>query len=98
MSKVRIKQIRSGIDRSIKQKRTLKALGLNKINGTVEHELNDTMRGMIFKVSHLVEVVEIDSVKTESGSRKSGATAAAESAKVTVASSAAKTVVSEEEE
>jgi len=61
MAKVKIKQIRSAIDRSLKQKRTLKALGLKKMNGTVEHEMNDTIRGMIFKVSHLVEVTEIDS-------------------------------------
>ena len=60
MSKVKIRQVRSAIDRSLKQKRTLKALGLTKINGTVEHELNDTIRGMIFKVSHLIEVEELD--------------------------------------
>ena len=59
MARVRIKQIRSAIDRSQKQKRTLKALGLRKINGTVEHELNDNIRGMIFRVSHLVEVEEL---------------------------------------
>ena len=59
MARVRIKQIRSAIDRSQKQKRTLKALGLRKINGTVEHELNDNIRGMIFRVSHLVTVEEL---------------------------------------
>ncbi len=59
MSRVRIKQIRSTIDRSIKQKRTMKALGLNKINSSVEHEMNPNIKGMIFKVSHLVEVEEL---------------------------------------
>ncbi|MBY5959318.1 50S ribosomal protein L30 [Membranicola marinus] len=59
MTKVRIKQIRSAIDRSTKQKRTLQALGLRKINASVEHQLNDNIRGMIFRVSHLVEVEEI---------------------------------------
>ena len=59
MARVKIKQIRSAIDRSQKQKRTLQALGLRKINGTVEHELNDNIRGMIFRVSHLVVVEEL---------------------------------------
>lgn len=60
MSRVRITQIRSSIDRNQKQKRTLQALGLRKINGSVEHELTDTIQGMINKVSHLVEVNEVD--------------------------------------
>ncbi len=66
MAKVKIKQVRSSIDRSIKQKRTLQALGLRKINSTVEHELTDTIRGMIFRVSHLVEVEELDQVQADS--------------------------------
>lgn len=65
MAKVKIKQVRSAIDRSIKQKRTLQALGLRKINSTVEHELDDTIRGMIFQVSHLVEVEELDQVQKD---------------------------------
>ena len=71
MSKVKIRQVRSSIDRSAKQKRTLKALGLNKINGTAEHELNDTIRGMIFKVSHLIEVEELGTVHEPTQSDKS---------------------------
>ncbi len=60
MAKVIIRQVRSAIDRSIKQKRTLEALGLRKIDATVEHTMNDNIRGMIFKVSHLVEVTVMD--------------------------------------
>ncbi|WP_236980521.1 50S ribosomal protein L30 [Membranihabitans maritimus] len=58
MAKVKITQVKSAIDRSQKQKKTLEALGLRKINASVEHELNDNIKGMINKVSHLVEVVE----------------------------------------
>jgi large subunit ribosomal protein L30 len=59
MSKVRITQVRSTIDRPEVQKRTIKALGLGKINRTVEKENNGTIAGMIRKVSHLVKVEEI---------------------------------------
>ena len=54
--KLRVTQVRSGISRPQKQKLTLKGLGLTRINKTVI--LNDTLaiRGMIRKVSHLVEV------------------------------------------
>ncbi|MDR1781919.1 MAG: 50S ribosomal protein L30 [Bacilli bacterium] len=41
------------------QKATLKALGLNKINQTVQKESNDATKGMIAKISHLVEVKEV---------------------------------------
>lgn len=58
MAKVKITQVKSAIDRSQKQKKTLEALGLRKINASVEHELNDNIKGMINKVSHLIEVVE----------------------------------------
>ncbi|TDB68797.1 50S ribosomal protein L30 [Arundinibacter roseus] len=59
MSKVRITQIRSTIDRPEDQKRTVKALGLGKINRSVEKENNSSIAGMIRKVSHLVKVEEI---------------------------------------
>ena len=66
MAKVKITQVRSSIDRSQKQKRTLEALGLRKINSSVEHDLNDTIRGMINRVSHLVEVEEFDQAQDSS--------------------------------
>jgi large subunit ribosomal protein L30 len=59
MSKIRITQIRSVINRPETQKLTVKALGLGKINRSVEKENNDSIAGMIRKVSHLVKVEEI---------------------------------------
>jgi large subunit ribosomal protein L30 len=59
MSKVRITQVRSLIDRPKKQKDTMIALGLKKINHSVEHTVNDQIAGMIRKVSHLVKVEEL---------------------------------------
>lgn len=59
MSKVRISQIRSTIGRPEVQKRTIKALGLGKINKAVEVELTPQINGMINKVNHLVTVTEI---------------------------------------
>lgn len=59
MSKVRIAQVRSVIGRPERQKRTIKALGLGKIDKSVEVELTPQINGMINKVSHLVSVTEI---------------------------------------
>jgi large subunit ribosomal protein L30 len=59
MSKVRITQVRSTIGRPERQKRTVKALGLGKINRSVEKDNNDSIAGMIRKISHLVKVEEI---------------------------------------
>ena len=58
MARVKVTQIKSAIDRSLRQKRTLEALGLRKINHSVEHEATDAIRGMIRKVGHLVTVEE----------------------------------------
>ncbi len=58
MGKVKITQVKSGIDRSKKQKDTLKALGLRKINQSVEVELSPQIEGMINKVKHLITVEE----------------------------------------
>lgn len=59
MSRVLITQKRSTIKRPHNQKKTIEALGLGKINKTVEKELNPSIEGMIRTVSHLVEVKEI---------------------------------------
>jgi len=56
MASVKITQVKSAIDRPVRQKRTLIALGLKKVNQTVEHDDNDVIRGMIAKVDHLVRV------------------------------------------
>jgi len=59
MSKVRITQVKSTIDRPERQKLTIKALGLGKLNRSVEKENSDAIAGMIRKVVHLVKVEEI---------------------------------------
>ena len=59
MAKVQITQTKSTIDRPERQKRTIQALGLGKINRTVEHDLTPQIAGMINKVNHLVSVKEL---------------------------------------
>jgi large subunit ribosomal protein L30 len=59
MGKIIIKQVRSGIDRPERQKRTLKALGLRKMNHSVEKEATPQILGMVHKVSHLVTVEKV---------------------------------------
>ncbi len=59
MAKLKIKLVKSGIDRSERQKRTLAALGLRKLHNSVEHESTPQIQGMLTKVQHLVEVTEI---------------------------------------
>lgn len=59
MAKIKITQIASIIDRSERQKRTMKALGLKKINQSVEVEANLAIIGMVRKVNHLVRVENI---------------------------------------
>lgn len=59
MSKFRITQIKSVIDRSQRQKDTMVALGLRKMNQTVEHEGTPQILGMMKKVQHLVKIEEV---------------------------------------
>ena len=59
MAKIKITQIKSVIDRSERQKRTIEALGLKKINHSVEVEANAAIVGMVKKVNHLVAVENI---------------------------------------
>lgn len=59
MSRIRIQQIKSGIDRPENQKRTLRALGITKMNVPVEHEATSQILGMVNKVKHLLTVTEI---------------------------------------
>ncbi|WP_394991224.1 50S ribosomal protein L30 [Emticicia sp.] len=58
MAKVKITQVRSTIGRPEVQKRTIAALGLGKLNRTVEKELNPAMKGMINAVKHLLVIEE----------------------------------------
>lgn len=58
MAIIKIKQVRSAINRPIDQKRTIEALGFKKLNQVVEKEATPQIMGMVRKVSHLVEIVE----------------------------------------
>jgi len=59
MAKIKITQIKSAIDRSERQKLTLKALGLKKLHATKEVEATPQILGMVEKVHHLVKVEEL---------------------------------------
>ena len=56
MAKINITQVRSRIGATDKQKKNLDALGLKKMNQTVQHEDSPIIKGMITKVNHLVSV------------------------------------------
>lgn len=56
MAKIKITQVKSGIDRPERQKRTLKALGLSKLHASAELEATPQVLGMVRKVAHLVKV------------------------------------------
>ncbi|HRO47052.1 50S ribosomal protein L30 [Agriterribacter sp.] len=58
MAKIKITQVKSIIDRSERQKKTMAALGLKKLNATVEVEATPQILGMVNKVNHLVKVEE----------------------------------------
>lgn len=56
MAKIRITQIRSKIGSTERQKKTLTALGLKKLNASVEVEATPQILGMVTKMSHLIKV------------------------------------------
>jgi len=56
--KLVVKQVRSAIGRQKRQKLTLKALGIKRLNHTVTHDDTPVIRGMIRVVRHLVQVTE----------------------------------------
>jgi large subunit ribosomal protein L30 len=55
---LRITQVRSAVGAKPKQRGTLRALGLRRINQTVEHPDRPEIRGMVAKVPHMVKVQE----------------------------------------
>lgn len=55
MATVKITQVKSAINRPQRQKDTIKALGLRKLNHTVEKEATPQVMGMVNKVSHLIK-------------------------------------------
>lgn len=58
MATVKITQVKSAIRRPANQKATVRALGIRRMNQTVEHEATPQIRGMIAVVHHLVHVEE----------------------------------------
>ncbi len=59
MAKIRITQVKSKIGKPERQKRTLEALGIKKLNHSVEHEATPQILGMVEKVKHLVKIENI---------------------------------------
>jgi large subunit ribosomal protein L30 len=59
MAKIKITQVKSGIDRPERQKLTLKALGLKKMHATKEVEATPQILGMVRTVEHLLKVEEV---------------------------------------
>ena len=59
MTRVKLTQVKSVIDRSQKQKDTMRALGLKKINQSVEKEVSPQVQGMIDKVAHLITIEKL---------------------------------------
>jgi large subunit ribosomal protein L30 len=58
MAKIKLTQVKSVIDRPKRQKATMFALGLRKMNQTVEHEATPPVLGMVNRIKHLVKVEE----------------------------------------
>jgi large subunit ribosomal protein L30 len=58
VARLRVRWVRSASGHREDQKRTIKALGFRRLGQTVEHTDSSTVRGMIHKVEHLVEVQE----------------------------------------
>jgi large subunit ribosomal protein L30 len=58
--KVRIKQVRSGIGHTWRMRQTLEALGLRHHQAEVVHQDSPSLRGMIKRVRHLVEVTPVE--------------------------------------
>jgi large subunit ribosomal protein L30 len=57
--KLRIRYVKSSNGHKSDQARTIEALGFRKLNHTVEHNDTPQIRGMVFKVRHLVQVEEV---------------------------------------
>lgn len=59
MAKIRITQIKSKNGKPERQKRTLEALGIHKLNHNVEHEATPQIMGMVEKIRHLLKIENI---------------------------------------
>lgn len=70
MGKLRIRQVRSSIGAVERQRATLASLGLRRIRHVVEKDDRPEIRGMIRKVSHLVEVEEVSTPRRQKTAKK----------------------------
>jgi large subunit ribosomal protein L30 len=59
MKELHVTQVKSAIKAGFKMERTIRALGLTRLNQTVVHRDTPQVRGMIYKVRHLVRVEEV---------------------------------------
>lgn len=59
MAKLIITQVKSGIGSTKRQKATLEALGLKKLNNPIEHEATPQIVGMVNKLRHLLSIEEV---------------------------------------
>lgn len=66
MAQLKITYVKSSIGYAQNQKDTVKSLGLRKLNQSVVHEDTPVIRGMVFKVQHLVKVEEIEGTMSDS--------------------------------
>ncbi|MBM3925309.1 MAG: 50S ribosomal protein L30 [SAR202 cluster bacterium] len=73
MSNLKITWKRSLIGYSQRQRRVIEALGLKRLQHSVVHHDSPTIRGMISKVSHMLEIEEVKDSPRKAASRKSGA-------------------------
>jgi large subunit ribosomal protein L30 len=60
MKKIKISQVKSGIDKPERQKRILKALGITKMHRPVILEASPQVLGMTHKIRHLLKVEEVE--------------------------------------
>lgn len=59
MSKVQVELVKSVITEPVREKRTVRSLGLKRMHGKVIHEVNSSLLGKLEKVKHLVKVTEV---------------------------------------
>ncbi len=59
MANWRLTQVKSKIGSNKRQIATLQALGLKRMHHSIEIEINDQLKGMVKKVSHLIKVEEV---------------------------------------
>ncbi|MDR3047147.1 MAG: 50S ribosomal protein L30 [Bacteroidales bacterium] len=59
MKRIKITQVKSSIDRPLRQKRSLEALGLKKMHHSVEHNATPQILGIVNAIKHLIVVEEL---------------------------------------